>query len=137
MWIHWEWKKVKKPKKEEILNSFVRDEAKYRQMWQTYNVSLKTIWKWIEEIEFRKNYCDKIKPREIILMMDTTYFWKKYWYMIFRAWFIKEQEGKNILWYKVNYENNYLYKNLDYYEDSERFLLSYAYFIWKKQWEII
>jgi len=79
-------------------------------MIQTYNVSIPTIWKWIHEISFDKNYFDKIEPQEIILLIDTTYFWRKYWYMIFRAWFPKQKKWKNILRYKVPYETNNKYR---------------------------
>jgi hypothetical protein len=42
--------------------------------------------------------------------MDTTYFGRKYWYMIFRARFPKLKKGKNLLWYKVKYETNDKYR---------------------------
>ena len=45
-----------------------------------------------------------------MLLIDTTYFWRKYGYMIFRAWFPKENKWKNLLWYKVKYETNDKYR---------------------------
>lgn len=49
-------------------------------------------------------------PTKIILLIDTTYFWRKYWYMLFRARFPDEKKWKNLLWYKVDYETNKVYK---------------------------
>jgi len=44
-------------------------------------------------------------------MMDTTYYWRKYGYMIFRIWHSKDKtKRKNILWYKVQYETNAKYR---------------------------
>lgn len=42
--------------------------------------------------------------------MDTTYFWRKYWYMIFRAWFPELERWKTLLRYKVKYETDDKYK---------------------------
>lgn len=42
--------------------------------------------------------------------MDTTYFWRKYGYMIFRIRDPVDETGKNILRYKVWYETNDKYK---------------------------
>ncbi len=80
-------------------------------MCQTYDVSLVTIWKRMNDIVFDKNYSDNIEAiQDIVLLIDTTYFGRKYWYMIFRAWFPKEKKGKNLLWYKVPYETNEMYR---------------------------
>lgn len=88
----------------------MRNEVKFRQMSQMYGVSIQTARKRMQEITFSKNYCDSIEPWEIILLIDTTYFWRKYWYMIFRAWFPDKHEWKNLLRYKVPYETNEKYR---------------------------
>ena len=49
-------------------------------------------------------------------MMDTTYFGRKYWYMIFRIRHKEKSKRKNVLWYKVGYETN------DKYREWIRFL---------------
>lgn len=110
MWELWKWKKSIRPKNEILLNEFVRNEVKYRQIALTYQVSIQTVWKRINEIEFNVTYNDSIKPQKIILLMDTTYFWRKYGYMIFRAWFPETNTWKNILRYKVPYETNDMYR---------------------------
>lgn len=110
VWELWKWKKQQKPKDLELLESFVRDEVKYRQMTKHYKVSIQTIRRRINDLSFKKHSCDKTKPEEVILLMDTTYFWRKYWYMIFRVWFPKKKKWKNLLWYKVKYETNNKYR---------------------------
>ncbi len=75
-----------------------------------FNVSKRTVREWIQDIDFTKNHYDKIEPQKAILLIDTTYFWRKYWYMIFRVWFPKVKKWKNVLRYKVKYETNDLYR---------------------------
>lgn len=45
-----------------------------------------------------------------MLLIDITYFWRNYWYMIFKARFPDKQKWKVLLWYKVKYESNNKYK---------------------------
>ncbi len=64
---------------------------------------------WVNE-KFTQINCDihknkKIKPKEIVLIIDTTYF-KKFGVMAFRSSNLK----KNLLWYKVDHETNELYR---------------------------
>ena len=120
----WKWKNPKKRNNDVLLDEYIRNEVKFRQMSQMYNVSIQTARKWMNNIEFTKTYYDEIEPSEIILLMDTTYFWKKYWYMIFRARFPKTATWKNLLWYRVNYETNDKYK--EWYE-----------FLKSKWWKIL
>jgi hypothetical protein len=84
--------------------------VKFRQMSQMYNVSIQTARKWMNNIEFNKTYYDEMQPCEIILLIDTTYFWRNYWYMIFRARFPETHTWKNLLWYKVRYETTDKYR---------------------------
>lgn len=118
VWEPWKWRKQTKPSKTELLENFVRDEVKYRQMTKLYNVTLPTIRRWMKNTNFDNHYCDKIKPEKIILLMDTTYFWRKYWYMIFRAWYPEKRKWKNLLWYKIKYETN------DKYREGFKYLMN-------------
>lgn len=106
------------------MNDYVRDEVKFRQMSEKYLISKKTAWNRVNKIEFTKNYCDDLDVWEIILLMDTTYFWKDYGYMIFRARYPKTRIWKNLLRYKVIYETN------DKYREGVRFLKT-------KWWKIV
>lgn len=75
----------------------------YAELSETYNISVKTVQKYLDmEILSRK----KIKPRKVILLIDTTYFWT-FWLMLF-----KDSQKKDILNYKiVDYETNSGYEN--------------------------
>jgi len=68
-----------------------------------YGLDIKTIKKHLDKAEPRKN---NPKPREIMLVMDTTYFKKTFGVMVFRDVYEKE----NLLWKFVNYETIALYQ---------------------------
>jgi len=114
VWELWKWKRRQKPGNDKLLNEFVGNEVKYRQMRQAYSVSMQTIWGWMNTTIFEEYYYDKTAPQKIILLMDTTYFWREYGYMIFRAWFPDLRKWKNLLRYKVLYETNKKYR--EWYE---------------------
>lgn len=69
----------------------------YRLLSYRYKVSTKTIQRKLNQVE---NVIQKLTPKEIVVIVDTTYFGRKYWYMVFRdhAW------EKNVLRYKVQRE---------------------------------
>lgn len=74
----------------------------YLELSEKYNISIKTIQKKLDEFEFIPPI---IKPREIILLIDTTYFWE-FWIMAF-----KDYETKKIINCRiVKNENNTDYK---------------------------
>ena len=74
----------------------------YSQLSEKYWKTTKTIQKILDKFEF---ISPLVKPREIILLMDTTYFWE-FWIMAF-----KDYKDKKIINYKiVKNENNTDYK---------------------------
>lgn len=75
----------------------------YEELAKKYNCSIKTIQQKLDQYEF---ISPQIQPTEIILLMDTTYFWE-FWIMAF-----KDYKSKKIINYKiVKNENNTDYKN--------------------------
>lgn len=75
----------------------------YVELANKYNLSLKTIQKKLDQYEFIP---PQSIPTEIILLMDTTYFWE-FWIMAF-----KDYKTKKIINYKiVKNENNTDYKD--------------------------
>jgi len=75
----------------------------YEELAKKYNCSIKTIQKKLDQYKF---ISPEVQPREIILLMDTTYFWN-FWIMVF-----KDYESKKVIKYKiVKNENNADYKN--------------------------
>lgn len=95
--------RVKKSEIKEIWNDYCFWKQTYSQLAEKYWESIKTIQKKIDEFEFVSPI---IIPREIILLMDTTYFWE-FWIMAF-----KDYKDKKVINYKVvKNENNTDYKN--------------------------
>lgn len=78
-------------------------------MSQMYWASIRTVRKRMDELSFDKQYCETTAPWKIILLIDTTYYWRDYGYMVFRAWYTETQTWKNLLRYKVAYETNEAY----------------------------
>lgn len=75
----------------------------YSELSEKYRVTIKTIQKKLDEYKFVPPF---VMPTEIILLMDTTYFWE-FWVMVF-----KDYRSKKVINYKlVDNENNTDYKN--------------------------
>jgi len=75
----------------------------YRCLSYRNNVSVRTIQRRLDEVVIEQKY---IQPKEVIIIMDTTYFGRKFGYMVFRD-YLGEQ---NILRYRVSRETNTKYK---------------------------
>lgn len=75
----------------------------YKELSSIYKVSPKTVQKYLDEVP--EITYSRPEPREIILLIDTTYFGTM-WLMVF-----KDKKTKDILYYKtVSYETNDEYK---------------------------
>lgn len=95
--------RAKKIEIDQIWSDYCFWKQTYSQLAEKYWESIKTIQKKLDEFEF---VSPVITPREIILLMDTTYFWE-FWIMAF-----KDYKDKKIINYKiVKNENNTDYKN--------------------------
>ena len=87
----------------EIWNDYCFWKQTYSQLSEKNWKTIKTIQKILDKFEF---VSPLVKPREIILLMDTTYFWE-FWIMAF-----KDYKDRKIINYKVvKNENNTDYKN--------------------------
>lgn len=75
----------------------------YRCLSYRNNVSVRTIQRRLDEVVIEQKY---IQPKEVIIIMDTTYFGRKFGYMVFRD-YLGEQ---NILRYRISRETNTKYK---------------------------
>lgn len=86
-----------------LWNDFCFHKQTYSELSDKYWLSMKTIQKKLDSYVF---FPPELIPREIILLIDTTYFWD-IWIMAF-----KDYESKKIINYKiVKNENNTDYKN--------------------------
>lgn len=86
-----------------IYKEFSFHKQTYKELSNSFNISVKTVQKYLDmEIILKK----KVNPRNVILLIDTTYFWT-FWLMLF-----KDSQSKDILNYKiVDYETNSGYEN--------------------------
>lgn len=90
---HLEWK---------IYQDFAIHKQTYKELSEKYNISLKTVQKKLDEYIIPKT---DLRPQEIVLLIDTTYFWD-IWVMAF-----KDSKTKKILKIKlVKSENYFSYK---------------------------
>ena len=86
-----------------LWNEYCFWKQNYEELAKKYWFVVKTIQKRLDEYEFIPPI---IIPREIILLMDTTYFWE-FWIMVF-----KDYKTNKVVNYKlVKNENNTDYKN--------------------------
>ena len=76
----------------QLWNEYCFLKQNYKELWEKYHLSLKTVQKILDKYEFVNPI---IMPKEIILLMDTTYFWE-FWIMVF-----KDYKTKKIINYKI------------------------------------
>ena len=79
--------RAKKIEIDQIWSDYCFWKQTYSQLAEKYWESIKTIQKKLDEFEFVSPI---ITPREIILLMDTTYFWE-FWIMAFKDYKDKKQ----------------------------------------------
>ena len=86
-----------------LWNQYCFWKQNYLELSEKYWLTIKTIQKRLDEYEFIPPF---VKPTEIILLIDTTYF-SDFWIMVF-----KDYKSKKVVHYKiVKNENNTDYKN--------------------------
>ncbi len=54
VWEHGQWKNRKKCKMNDLLDSYVRDDLKYRQIALNENITIQTVQRWLDKNEFKK-----------------------------------------------------------------------------------
>jgi hypothetical protein len=86
----------------QLWNEYSHWKQTYTELSEKHKVSVKKIQKELDKYEF---IAPRIRPKKIVLLMDTTYFWDV-WLMAF-----KEAESKKIINFRlVKNENNKAYK---------------------------
>lgn len=91
------WRREKAIDGNTLSEEFMLYNDTYRLLSYRYKVSTKTIQRKLDQVE---NVIQKLTPKEIVVIVDTTYFGRKYWYMVFRDYVWE----KNVLRYKVQRE---------------------------------
>lgn len=87
---------------EELFEEYLIGKQTYSQLAEKYDVSLKTIQRILDKVNIHK---PSIKSREVIVLMDTTYWGRNFGVMLFRDSILKE----NLLKYYVKYETIKVY----------------------------
>jgi len=102
IWVSKNRKKKSKINIDILYKEYAINKQTYKELAEKYNVSSKTIQTYLDKYEY-KTY--NIEPREVILLIDTTYF-GSFWLMVF-----KDKDNKQILHFDiVDYETNEQYK---------------------------
>lgn len=87
---------------DEIWCDYVKGKQTYAQLSEKYNCSIRTIQRRLDSVKINKNAKE---PRQVIVLMDTTYFGRNFGVMLFKDTLTKE----NLLKYYVKTETNALY----------------------------
>lgn len=92
----------------ECINYKLRDEYSihkqtYKELWKKYWKDVRTIRNKLDKVIIKKY---AIEPWETVLIIDTTYFWRSFWIMVFRSYELK----KNLLRKEVKRETLEEYK---------------------------
>ena len=88
---------------EKIWKEYQEGKQTYEQLSQKYKCSKRTIQRHIDK---HKPALNKSEPKDVIVLMDTTYWGRNFGVMLFKDAISK----KNLLKYYVKTETNYLYK---------------------------
>lgn len=87
-----------------LWNDYTEHKQTYKELWEKYWKHLTTIQRYLDQIELKK---EQITPQPTVLIIDTTYFWRSFWIMVFRSYELK----KNLLWKEVKRETLAEYKS--------------------------
>lgn len=88
----------KKVTSQKLWDEYVFWKQTYKQLSDSYWISIKTVQKLLDEYELPH---PKITPKDIVLLIDTTYFWN-IWIMAFKDYY-----SKDILKFKLVSNENY------------------------------
>ena len=92
----------KKLDSKDIFEQYSIGKQTYKQLSEQYGCSIKTIQR---KIDLHRVNIPKKKPRDIVVLMDTTYWGRNFGVMLFKDAYTKE----NLLKYYVKTETNFLY----------------------------
>lgn len=84
----------------QIYKDFSAWKQTYYELWIKYDLSIKTVQKYLDQYQSEHLI---INPKEIVLLIDTTYFWKR-WLMVFKDAMTTEILLTKIVTYETNDE---------------------------------
>ena len=87
-----------------LWNEYTEHKQTYKELWEKYKKDVKTISRKLDKYNIKR---ETIKPQSTVLIIDTTYFWRSFWIMVFRSYELK----KNLLRKEVKWETLDEYKS--------------------------
>jgi len=124
VWI-WDSRLKGKIDKDKLYEDRAIHKQTYKELWDRYKINKKTVQKYLDSAW--KVDMKNIVTREIILLIDTTYF-GKIWLMVF-----KDKSSKKTLHHRiVNYETNEEYRRWVYQLQSEWWIIKAIVCDWRR-----
>lgn len=124
------WISKNRRKKQSLPEQFYKQFAVHKQTYQElsnmYGLSKRTVQTKLDSFVFSIEY--SWEPRSIILLIDTTYFWRDFWIMIF----IDSETNKPIHHEIVLYETNEAYKQWIIYLQKNWWLIKAIICDWRR-----
>ena len=108
-----------------LWNEYTEHKQTYKELWEKYWKDVRTIRKELDNVAIKKY---KINPWDTVLIIDTTYFWRSFWIMVFRSYELK----KNLLRKEVRWETLEEYKSWIQQLESEWWNVRAIVCDWKK-----
>lgn len=113
-----------------LRNEYTSNKQTYKELWIKYKKDVRTIRKKLDKTLIKKS---NIKPWETVLIVDTTYFWKRsrwnfFWIMVFRSYELK----KNLFRKEVKRETLEDYKSWIEYLREQWWTIKAVVCDWKK-----
>ena len=96
--------KKRKTRTKKLWKEYSRKKQTYAQLSNKYGLSVPTIQNELDKYDLEKYV---VKPRKVMIVMDTVYFRRSFGVMVFRDWYEKE----NLSWRFVVYETIAQYKD--------------------------
>ena len=87
-----------------LWNDYTNHKQTYKELWEKYKKDVTTISRQLDKYKVKKV---NIKPQPTVLIIDTTYFWRSFWIMVFRSYELK----RNLLRKEVKRETLEEYKS--------------------------
>ena len=108
-----------------LWNDYTNHKQTYKELGEKYRRDMRTISRQLDKYEVKKKV---IKPQPTVLIIDTTYFWRSFWIMVFRSYELK----KNLLRKEVKWETLEEYKSWIQQLENEGWIINAIVCDWKK-----
>ena len=112
-------------KTSKLWDEYTNHKQTYKELGEKYKKHTITISRQLQKYKVK---IDKIKPQPTVLIIDTTYFWRSFWIMVFRSYELK----KNLLRKEVKWETLEEYKSWIQQLENKWWIIKAIVCDWKK-----